>query len=338
MQKVIQRKRIESLYVLKTICAFFVVSIHLPQYECLLRAFAGVGTPIFLSITGYLLYSYGDTARELKKCTSWARKSFFLALTFNIIYGVFLYLMFDENILTSGVRIIKSLVLGTGIVPYLWYLTALWEALLLLWLIIKYVPRLIYFLPLFYILAYILRSYEDGVFFTYANFDFYSTTFRNTFIVTSIPFLATGYLIHKYHEKILKLINVNFWLVVAILFATLEYYIRIDMFGKCSYFMLSTWPLIVLLMLICIKYQDFTLPILGNIGRNHSPNIYYFHGLFIWVINTYHLEDYNFFVLALGVYAACLPCSYVYNYISKKWFSYVWEPFVKRKTLLYRKV
>ena len=66
-------KRIESLYVLKAICAFFVITIHLPTFQKILVPIAGVGTPCFLCITGYLLYS-ASKERELEKCISWAAK------------------------------------------------------------------------------------------------------------------------------------------------------------------------------------------------------------------------------------------------------------------------
>lgn len=319
-----KNKRIESLYVLKAICAFFVISIHLPTFQRILVPLAGVGTPCFLCITGYLLYS-ASTERELGKCKSWAAKSFWLAVTFNIIYALANAFIFDIEMEWMNWRFyIKLLFLGSGMSGFLWYLTALCEALLVLYLIIKYVPKLIRFLPLLYIIAFVMRNLEACI----PTFEFPGAippaVIRNTFLITSLPFLATGYLIRKHEEKLLKAIKLVYALPLTVAICIVEFYAR----GKIpnNYFLLGTYPLIVLLMLSCIKYKNFTLPVLGNIGKHHSPNIYYFHGIFIIFLKVVNTYEQNAYLCALGVYIACLPCSFLYNWISKKWKLYIWIP------------
>lgn len=319
-----QKKRIESLYVLKAICAFFVVSIHTPIKSEFCTILAGIGTPCFLSITGYLLFS-ANQERELWKCRTWALKSFWLALVFNIIYGLANVFIFDVNFLLHSKRFYVFLTLfGTGMHPVLWYLTALCEALLILYCIIKWAPKLMYALPLLFIVAYTLRNLGDGYYVEFLQL--YSVTVRNTCIVTSLPFLATGYLIHKYQDVLLKSIKVNLFAPVFLVLCVVEYYLRKEFGQPLNYFYICTYPLVVLLMLLCIKYESFTVPVLGGIGKHHSPNIYYFHCLFIAFASMLNITSSNAFIYTLGLYLVCLPCSYLYNFLSQKWKTYIWQP------------
>lgn len=324
--KAVKRKRIESLYVLKAICAFFVIAIHIPSIQQILVPFAGVATPCFLSITGYLLYS-ASHEREMGKCKAWALKSFRLAVMCNIIYAVVYTFVFDIELPWSDWDFyFKIIFLGIGISGFLWYLTALFEALLLLYLIIKYCPKLINFLPLLYIVAFIIRTFEGMPDFDLSGLFFHPTALRNTCILTSLPFLATGYLIHKHQEKLLKSINLLYAIPITLVSLVAEFYIRKDHALPSSYFILGTYPLVIFLMLACIRNKDFDIPVLGYIGKKHSPNIYYFHGLFIMFLMKIPLPTCSTYYLVMGVYLACLPCSFVFNYINEKWHTLVWQP------------
>ena len=322
-----KRKRIESLYVLKAICAFFVISIHvptIPNISKILVPIAGIGTPSFLCITGYLLYS-DDMARELRKCKEWALKSFWLALVCNIIYALAKLSIFDTEIFINNWRFyVKFFVLGTGMSPFLWYLTALFQALIILYFIIKYAPKLLACLPFLFIIAFVLRNIEYNT--EYASI--YPSVIRNTCIITSLPFLATGYLIRKHQDAILKKITPEYFIPFILFGLIIEHEIRVEFDYSVNYFMLCTYPCIIFLFLLCIKYRDFSIPVLGYIGKKHSPNIYYFHGLFISAIPVLNLINTNTYLLTLGVYMVCLPISFLYNYISEKWKFYIWKPFL----------
>lgn len=325
-QQIIPRKRIESLYVLKAICAFFVVSIHVPLAHDLLYPIAGVGTPCFLCITGYLLYS-ASQERELRKCLSWAQKSFWLAVVCNIIYSIATYFIHGVNVLTQGWWFfVENFLFGTNICRYLWYLTALWQALLVLRFFIKWMPKLIKFLPILFIGAYLLRNHNFN---SYIDAGFNVSNLRLTWLFTSLPCLATGYLIHQYHQRLLSALKINVWLIVALVLNIVEFRCRLAL-GVCySHHMFFTWPLAVLLMLLCVKYPDFSIPVVDRIGRKHSPNIYYFHGLFIWGITEVGVPEWNILVLTACIYCACIPCSFVYNYLSERWKMYIWLPLLQ---------
>lgn len=265
---------------------------------------AGIGTPCFLAITGYLLYS-NDEKRELEKCRKWAQKCFMLALFCNIVYGIALPVPLSNY--TDIMFLLKLLLLGNQICGVLWYLTALCWGLLIFAVIRKYFPRFIYALPFLFVILYIIRNTTDPN----PLFDFtigrLNTNERNSFL-TSLTFLSTGYLIRK-HYNALSRIKVEITAIILLITAFIEHYCYRHFFGVCGLFHISTYPLIISLFILCIKYSDFKLPLLNHIGKVHSPNIYYFHILIastVWC--TLPLKGFSDWQAPI-VWLMCIPLS-----------------------------
>lgn len=307
-----KQKKIDSLYCLKALSSFFVVLIHSECWQKQWLDFiVGTGTPCFLTITGYLLYS-GDCAKELAKCIKWAKKLFRLAITCMLIYLAFYCPLVGAT--WTWKTIIANIITGDRICFVLWYLTALWEALLLLWLIRKYLPKLISWLPLILIITYILRVHPDLI--TLNIPPRFSLLLRNNAVITSLPFLSVGYLIHKHKAWLLENVNVNIWLPAILILSFIETQARIkfglphDLFGFFSF------PCIALLMLACVRHPGFKIPVLNQIGERHSANIYYFH-MFVLAILRYHLNIYSPFEAFL-VWFCCIPLSIVFNFVTER--------------------
>lgn len=311
------KKKIESLYVLKAISSFFVVTIH---SECLhkewLDFIVAVGTPCFLTITGYLLFSNNCT-RELEKCTKWATKLFRLSLICMAMYLTFYCPIVNATFTWRTILI--NLFTGDRICFPLWYLTALWEALLLFWLIRKYIPRLISWLPLILILTYILRVYPHIITWEFIEQYRLGLTVRNNAIITSIPFLSLGYLIHKHEVFLLKHINVNVWLPVILIGLFMENQIRIAFDFPRGLFFLLSFPCIVMLMLTCIKYREFKIPFLCTIGEHHSANIYYYH-MFVIAILRYKLDIASPYETVI-TWLLCIPISMAISFLTSRIYS-----------------
>lgn len=308
-----QKPRIESIYVLKALCSVMVVIVHAQMCgKSALTPLLGIATPCFLAITGFLMFS-ADADRELGKAVKWARKCFGLSLVCNLLYLSFY--LFDGVPLSkySGGALIINLFTGHIISTHLWYLTAVWQGLLLMWLLRRYAPRLIAFAPLLYLLAWVLRSYGKVLFPELSS----DTLFilRANAVVTALPFLATGYLVHKYHTSILAKVKILPCLLALLLFAYGEYALRLWSGSGSSIFFLCTWPLVATLMLTCCHYSNFTIPVLGRIGRLHSANVYYFHILVLIYFNRLWPEQTAW--QALLVYAATLPVSALFNLAHK---------------------
>lgn len=320
-----QQKGIESLYVLKAICAFFVVCIHTPLPVPVLEPFLGVGVPCFLCITGYLLYS-ADRNVELGKCIAWTKKAFLLAIALNIINGTISSIILGKNVfIADWVVYLKTLFLGSGICGVLWYLHALGEALLVMWLVLRFRPQLMALLPVLFITAHIISVYEVGTSFD-IGVPIHLSALRHTFLTISLPCIATGYLIHKYKESLLKRLKVGLWLLSFAVLAVLEHLLRVELCGASCVYLLATYPLVVFLMLFCAKYDNFPMLFVSGIGRLHSPNIYYFHGLVIMYICEIGVPDCYGLVLSMCIYIACIPISYIFNFVSGFWKTYIWRP------------
>ena len=308
-----QKPRIESIYVLKALCSVMVVIVHAQICgKAALTPLLGIATPCFLAITGFLMYS-ADANRELGKAVKWARKCFGLSLVCNLLYLSFY--LFDGAPLSkySGGVLLINLFTGHLISTHLWYLTAVWQGLLLMWLLRRYAPRLIAFAPLLYLLAWVLRAYGKELFPELSS----DTLFilRANAIVTALPFLATGYLVHKHHSRVLEKVKILPCLLGLILLAYAEYTLRLWSGSGRSIFFLCTWPLVAALMLTCCHYSNFTIPVLGRIGRLHSANVYYFHILVLIYFNRLWPEQTAW--QALLVYAATLPVSALFNLAHK---------------------
>lgn len=299
--------RIESLYLLKAISSFFVVMIHSAFFlKEDLTFILGVGTPCFLAITGYLLYS-NDCAKELKKCIKWAIKLFRLSISCMVIYLLIYCPLIGMD--WSWKTIIINILTGSRICFVLWYLTAMWQALLIFWVIRKHIPKLIIWLPLILIITYILRVHPD-----YINLEFLGKFYiseRNNALITSLPFLSVGYLIHQHKEKLLRAINVNIWLPITIIALFIEFQIRVYFDLPRDYFSFLSFPCIFLLILTCVRHSQFKLPILNAIGEKHSANIYYFHML---IIAALHHANITSPYEAAIVWICCIPLSIIFNY------------------------
>ena len=313
--KIERKKRVESLYILKAICSILVVIVHAELCgKAAILPLLGIATPCFLAITGFLLYS-ADKERELGKATKWAKKSLGLSLVCNAMY-LTLYLLDGAPLSRYSMGdFLMILLTGHVISTHLWYLTAMWQGLLIMWLLRRFSPRAIYFVPLLYIFAYILRAYGKLLFPELSS----DTLFlmRTNAIVTALPFLATGYLVHKHHAQILSRVNILICLAGVLLLIYAEYALRLYINTGGSIFFLCTWPLVVCLMLACCRYKDFTLPVLGRIGRIHSANIYYFHVILLIYFNRFWPEETTW--QALLIYAATLPVSMLFNLAHSGW-------------------
>ncbi len=303
-----QQKRIESLYVLKCISSFFVVLIHTELYNKeMLNFIAGIGTPCFLAITGYLLYS-NDKEKEIQKCFKWAKKTFLLVIVYNLVYYLVRQFYFHNMPETDIWFWWKNFQMGNRICFSLWYLTALWESLLIISFIIKYIPKLIYVLPFFFIIIYLMRNTSDGF------IPFSIPLGSRLSIWTSLPFLATGYLIRKHYACFANW-KIEFLTISILIIAIAENLYYAYFLGHRGLFHLSTYPLIVSVFLLCIKYPDFQIPVINYIGKHLSPNIYYFHVLVIMFWSDLGFDKYNDYQ-AICIWLLCIPLAMLIKYIS----------------------
>lgn len=303
-------QRIDSLYTLKAICSFFVVTIHTTFFlKAWFMFIVGVAVPCFLAITGYFLYS-DSLEQEQAKCKKGAAKAFKTSLIFFVLYWC-LYSALGSHYTCTDILI--NLVTGLKICSPMWYLTALWEALLLFCFIRKYIPKLIYYLPFFFLPIYALSTHGEFIF---RNIDVGTLTMlRLNAIVTGLPCLCIGYLIHKHKDWIFARTNVIMGLSVSLLALMAEMHIRENYQIPYSYIHLLTYPCVVMIIIFCVKFPHFKIPVLNYIGIHHSANIYYFHMAVFACLGLIGVLPSRWETVL--VWLACLPVSTLFNTITK---------------------
>lgn len=227
-----------------------------------------IAVPCFYMISGYFLYR-GISQKEVEKAWEWVKKSFFLALVFNLFYLLI-------GVISSGYyngSFIKSLIFGGG---HLWYLTALWQGLLLFMIIRKCLSsRLIYFLPLLCLINLLVGRY----FFIFDSGEYtLSQHIRLNCIAVALPYISLGYILRKHIHVLLKVKGWLFFLLLSLLFIyTEEYVLETNFINNTVSYLFFTLPLSLCCFLVCLKEVKSAPLWVIIVGKKHSANIYYFH-------------------------------------------------------------
>lgn len=218
-----KKTQIDSLYALKAICAFFVVALHTPCFykEFLIELFS-IAVPCFYMITGYFLY-VGNKEAERVKARKWLSKIIIISLVFNFIYLV-AYLTTGRLVWDASI-VFNLFILGDSISVHLWYLTALWQALVIFIIARKYEKAFYFCLFLF--------LWDPIVYLIGVNMDIAKMpdcVYLNC-LARALPYLCAGYLISKNKERIPR---TSYFLAAAISVFTL---IKVT---ECTYSMLQS--------------------------------------------------------------------------------------------------
>ena len=285
--KRLEHRDIPSLYVLKAICAFFVVLIHVPteaHLQALISPVLSCAVPSFYIITGFFLYS-GQRKEECGRAWKWVKKAFLLSLAFNVLYYTFYTALGAKYNLTSTV--VLSLLFGTAVRTFLWYLTAMWEALVIFIILRRYVPRLIRYVPILFVANPLLGRYlgiigEDPT--LIPNFMLLNAPF------VALPCICCGYILSQYREKALSShkMFLCFTLSLALLYAEaiLDSKFLPPVSGYSSWIM--TLPMAVALFVFFHKSSIFWPKWVIGIGKYDSANIYYLHMFVAALIPAIH--------------------------------------------------
>lgn len=293
-------RNINSLYILKCVCAILVVFIHLPGLSCeamVLQPLMRIGVPSFLMISGYFLFSNGKL--DSQSIRKQIKKLIKLML---VVYGVYLSFSFINRICMGMPLIpehwrnfgfwIRLLFVGDGIDSILWYLTSYLEALAILYLLSKSsserrIEKLLFIsAPILLCIAVLFNRYS---FVIGCNDEFDIALSRNA-ITVALPCLALGGGIKHIQDIVSKRFSVCIMLASVILsyfeYGLLHHY---GAKGSGADFNLITFPCTASVFLFCLKCSEipFIPPIVKkvmiSIGKYHSGNIYLYHSL------TYHL-------------------------------------------------
>ena len=287
-----EQSRADNIDILKALCAFLIVCIHVPfpgKVGAYFTTLTRVAVPVFFMITGYF---YSDTVARHKEKHQ-IKKIGGLIIEANIIFFIWnitLSILKGDSIVTyvqsifTGKNMLEFVVLNKSpLAGHLWYLGAILYVLIIAFLVDKFNCReILYYLTSALLIAdLVLGKYSLLIF----HREFPYILVRN-FLCVGIPYFCIGDLIRekrcseKWNKKLLQVLIVifaitslaeRFILVNAGLNATRDHYI-------------STTFLAICLFVYTLK-SDWNNKGLTVIGRKYSTWLYIVHPIFITVFS-----------------------------------------------------
>lgn len=280
-------KRLNNLDVLKAICAFLVICIHISykgKIGTTITPLCRIAVPIFFMITGYFYYKTSKTPlKQLKK------------IVILIILANFLYFIFDGIInrkieLPTKADLLNTLIFNSSPVAFhLWYLNALLYVLIIAYITDKCNIRkkMYYVIPILLIINIMFGEYAIALF----NKD-YDPIYMRNFLFIGLPYFLIGNLLYANKEKLIKWFTIKKLIVLIPLFALTtileEHILTINKMDAIGDIYISTTFLAIAIFLLAIQVKQVKNEnILAIIGRKYSTYIYIVHLVFIDIFNKY---------------------------------------------------
>ena len=262
------RASVSSLYVLKALLAFFVVTCHAPILLPWVNI-PGLATELFFAITGYFLYS-----EDLGKIQSRIWKSIKKVIPI-MIFLQLLYIPLAPPDWKSPVVLFNWAFMGIANFDavHLWYLTSLLYSLITFSLFIrftkgKYIPVL-FLCVLGWMILGDYRYFIDGK---------DGSIYLFNFISRALPFLAMGYWIRANESVLLQRKWLNIYIVLWILSCSENLLIHTLSQGQADGGFVEIFPLRFAFFMLIISYKELGQGTwLETIGDKYSGNIYYYH-------------------------------------------------------------
>ena len=314
----VMRESVFSLYILKAVSAVLIVFIHLPGIgleATVLQPLMRIGVPCFFMITGYFLIDWESVLQSQRdnifhSCSSSRRvieqiyKVLVLTVKINIIYWFLLALkryvydcpIFSFDITSSNdyIKLLRILFVGDVIDSVFWYLTSLWEALVVIYFLLKVFRgdsnKTFKFLflctPLLLFCSILFNRYS---FLMDTEFDI---SISRNFLLVAIPCITLGMSARKYKERLMvKRNTLDSLLVTTVILAYVEFGLLhiFDISGSGADFNMMTYPLAFLCFLFCCNHHrlgfipKYIEDHLVKIGKFYSGPIYLYHSF------TYHV-------------------------------------------------
>ncbi len=262
-----------SLYILKFICCFFVVTIHSSLFcKDALAPIIWSAVPCFYLCSGYFLYGGASKKTESAKVKRWVTKTIILLAALNLMYFSVKLLLFNQHI--PWHMLLISIVEGGIISTPLWYLSSLWEGLLIVWLMLQISRRLLILGAVSYIIVYTLNQLyfhiPTGL---YCNWEEHAMS-----VSRSVCFLSIGYMMAWFNFKNRYKIR---WDIIIFILSFIALKTHVAEYAPLNYFFIVTVS--CSLFAIALKADKLRSKWMEYIGKYHSANIYYFHAFILLI-------------------------------------------------------
>ncbi len=267
-----KQEPISSLYVLKALCAFFVVITHSSMlYRDELLFLYRIAVPCFFAISGYFLYRNNAEA-EISKAWNWTRKIFTFLIALSLLHAAFFAFWYGRTY--SLHSLVYCLAVGSVPAVPLWYLAAFYQAMILFIVLRRMRLWGVWIIPIAILLDYLYR------WLLFPNLFSAVEVWRYFQPLIALMFVGVGYFSAKYKSETLSPV-IGFAVIVISLFilALLANYIQPDDRAPlCMEMKRILYATFVFgIMSLSSRYKSFGHPLLVYIGKCHSANIYYYH-------------------------------------------------------------
>ncbi|MBR5272379.1 MAG: acyltransferase [Clostridia bacterium] len=339
MEKSLIGNRTMGLDVLKYLCCFLIILLHVEfpgKLDERITIFCRMAVPIFFMITGYFYTQTHERKRETKQI----KKIFILFVVANLLYVVWVFaklIMSGESVseYVKGFLNVRTLIefLVFNQSPHknsVWYLSALLYALVLIWILgkLKISTRKLYPLIPFLIVAnLILGTYSVAIFGRE-----FSVVYSRNFIFCGLPYILLGDFIYNYKDRFKKSV---FTVLIPVFLCTtvLEYLIlsgRYDSFVQEQF--ISTFFLSFCVFNFFLKCENIFVGNaifrkIAHFGQKYTLVIYVIHSIVI----DFWIKGYGFisskvesFSLALNILEPIVVlivstvCAWIASVIGKK--------------------
>ncbi len=287
-----------SLYSLKCLCAFCVIVIHTSLLGShYLIPLMVVAVPCFFMCSGYFLYAPGGG--EWQRIKKWVRKVLLVLAATGFFYLCFLETRTWGNVwlffFNGGFNAI-----------HLWYLSAMWQGLIVMGILIRLNRALLFLTPIACLIVEWLCWLEADSSMVWLG------VIRGVF--NAVSFMSLGYALAWLKYKTLT----PMWIDVLIF--VFAYIFMRQVVNEPELYMWRAFlkiPLGVSLFAIALKWEKPRCRLAEWIGKCHSANIYYVH-IFVAMQLGYLLTDSQWKqscleVLAVLVFVISLLCSLLIN-------------------------
>ncbi|WP_207666211.1 acyltransferase family protein, partial [Enterocloster lavalensis] len=285
-----EQSRADNIDILKAICAFLIVCIHVPfpgMFGSYFTTLTRIAVPIFFMITGYFYVDVVKRGREnsqIKKLLKLAIEANILYLLWDCFYAVVSRNSdFFQSSFSFKNLLIFLLLNESPLSGHLWYLGAILYTLIIVLIIDKLDCRkiLYYLTPLLLFGDLVLGKYSTVI----LGREFSYILVRN-FLFVGIPYFCIGFLIRNGMGRRIEKKALSCLIVAFSVTSILERFllVNIGMNATRDHY-ISTTFLAVTVFLFALKYDGHE-GFLSAIGRKHSTWLYILHPIFITCLGT----------------------------------------------------
>lgn len=267
---------ISSLYLLKCLFAFLVVTCHTPMgiAKGWLHPLAMGAVCVFFLISGYFLY-HPDSSKSYQRVKKSIRSVTVILLIVSLFYWAWLLPNYG-NTLTSFSQLWTWFLSGNLTTGHTWYLMAMLQGLLLLAVIFRLRGER-YIALLTPLCIFGLLGSQYAFLLTDERTRYYYDVY--TSISYSIPFMSIGYLIAKYEGKLQRYQHWGRLFACSVVTAYAER-ILLHQTGHdyATGALFGSYLTAVLIFIWALQHKSFGAGSwMETIGAKYSGNIYYFH-------------------------------------------------------------